>query len=160
MKGLSPQEVVEAAIRVEERGKELYASLSATAKTPQVKAMFRFFAEQETLHAKVFAGILARADFRPHDQTPEDEYAAFFRNVSREYVFTADRIAEATKKGFPSLDDALSFAAGIEEESVRVYRALRDAYAGTADTLDAVIKEEEQHCSMIAAMRAQIGKTV
>jgi rubrerythrin len=158
MKELSPYEIVEAVIHVEERGKEFYASAAALAHDAKTKSMLLFLAGQEQIHATVFRRILATAKFKPYEDSPEGEYAAFFRTVAREYVFTAERIAEAVRKGFASLDAALVFALSIEEDSVKTYRALREGIDGDASALDAVIKEEEQHCVTIAALRSESAK--
>jgi len=153
MKGLSPQEIVEVAVRVEERGKAFYEAAALLAKDPKTKGALLFMAGQESIHVSVFRRILENADFRPYEESPEGEYAAFFRNAAKEYVFTADRIAEATKKGFLTLEDALTFALSIEEESVQAYRALRAGIKGSADELESVIKEEQKHCETVMALR-------
>ena len=141
-----PQEIIKIAINIEEKGKELYASLEEKSNDLKLKEMWRYLKDQEEEHRKTFTQMLEHiSDYIVYEFSP-GEYDAYLAGIASEQVFSPKLIEEKTKQGFSSDLEAVNFGIRIEKDSILVYMALRPYVAvQKQEVLDKIIQEEKQH---------------
>ncbi len=141
---LSPQEILRIAVKVEERGENLYAVLEEKADSEKLKKLWKYLKEQEELHRQIFQNMLEKiGDYIVYEFSP-GEYEAYLRAISSQYIITQALIEKKTRELFASDIEAIDFAIGIEKDSILTYTALRDyVLAEKQPVLDKVIEEEK-----------------
>jgi len=141
-----PQEIIKIAIKIEEKGKQLYGDLEKKATDPKLKEMWRYLKDQEEEHRKTFTQMLQHiSDYIVYEFSP-GEYDAYLAGIASEQVFSSKIIEEKTKEGFSSDVEAVDFGIGIEKDSILVYTALRPYLAAEKqEILDEIIQEEKKH---------------
>ncbi len=56
----SPQEILRIAVKVEEKGRNLYGELETNTKNEKLKKIWKYLKEQEELHREIFQNILKK----------------------------------------------------------------------------------------------------
>ena len=141
---LSPQEILRIAVKIEERGENLYAVLEEKADSEKLRKLRKYLEEQEELHRQIFQNMLEKiGDYIVYEFSP-GEYEAYLRAISSKYIITQESIEKKTRELFASDIEAIDFAIGREKDSILAYTALRDyVLAEKQSVLDKVIEEEK-----------------
>jgi rubrerythrin len=150
---LTGDEIIEVAIRLEERGEAFYIEAAESATTDSVKALFEELAEQETHHRRAFQqmgrGVVERA--LSSDQW--DQFQAYTGALLQQSLFDrpeggVSRAAEAMDEG-----EALHAALGFEKETLLFFYELRDAVRGSGQqVVERIIQEEKRHIQRLSGM--------
>lgn len=139
-------DVVEVAIRIEENGANFYRAAVQMAVSEATKALFGQLADEEVLHQKIFAEMLAGMDQTPPPEGYDGEYAAYLHNyVDDRLVFKTDTLAGELAR-IRDEAAALDFAIRRELDSLLYYREIRELLpADRREAIERIIREEKKH---------------
>jgi len=154
---LSPQEILRIAVKVEERGENLYAALEAKSTDDKLKKIWKYLKEQEENHRQIFQNMLEKVgDYIVYEFSP-GEYEAYLKAISSQYIFTQELIDKKTKELFTSDEEAIDFAIGVEKDSILTYTTLRGyVLSEKQPVLDKVIDEEKRHFAQLVSFKAEL----
>ncbi|HBC75344.1 MAG: hypothetical protein A2008_02290 [Candidatus Wallbacteria bacterium GWC2_49_35] len=148
-------DVVEAAVRIERGGVDLYLKLYESSASPKARDVFNFLAAEEEKHAGVFRKLLESvADYSPRYNYP-GEYGQYLEGI-------ASRMADAVKRGAAALDvknqgDAIKVAMELENMSIEFYADVQKQFEGdNAETVQKIINEEKGHLAKLEAIQGEM----
>jgi rubrerythrin len=154
---LTGDEIIEIAVRLEERGETFYTAAAKKTSNADVKALFEDLAVQEQYHRRAFQqmgrGVVELA------LSPEqwDQFQAYTGALLRQTFF--DKAEGALSRSVEAIDeqDALQAALGFEKETLLFFHELRNLVKGPAQqTVDRIVEEERQHIQRLSGMLAAI----
>ena len=151
-------DIVEAAVRIEENGANFYRyAVQLTAKE-EVKTLFQLLAAQEVIHQETFAKILAGMDRNAPPEGYDGEYAAYLHSyVDNRLVFKTEALAGELAK-IRDEASAFDFAIRRELDSILYYREIREFLpADRREGIDRIITEEKAHFKRLSEMRERLG---
>ena len=151
-------DIVEVAVRIEENGANFYRYAVQLAAREEVKTLFQMLADQEVIHQKVFANILAGMNSIPPAEGYEGEYAAYLHDyVDNRLIFKAEAFAaELAKLGDEA--SALDFAIQRELDSISYYREIEELLPpDQRDAVERIISEEREHFRRLSALKKGLG---
>jgi rubrerythrin len=152
---LTGDEIIEIAMRLEERGEMFYSAAAEKAPTADVKALFKDLAVQERYHRRAFQqmgrGVVELA------LSPEqwDQFQAYTGALLRQSFF--DKAEGALSQAVEAIDeqDALQAALGFEKETLLFFHELRNVVRGPAQqAVDRIVEEERRHIQRLSGMLA------
>lgn len=148
-------DVVEAAVRIERGGIDLYLKLYEASRSPKARDVFNFLAAEEEKHAGVFRKLLETvADYSPRYNYP-GEYGQYLDGI-------ASRMADAVKRGTNAVDasnqgDAIKVAMELEKMSIEFYSDVKKQFEGEkAETVQKIINEEKSHLAKLEAISGEM----
>jgi rubrerythrin len=143
---LTGKEIIEIAVRLEERGAAFYKAAAEKATVTEVEELFKELAVQEQYHRRIFQkmgrdiGQLALSDGQI------DQFEAYTRALLQQSFFDKPDGALSKATQAEGEREAVQAALGFEEETLGFYRQLRSVVrGGEQEVVDRVIQEEEQH---------------
>ncbi len=152
---LTGDEIIEIAMRLEERGEAFYTTAAEKASSADVKALFEDLAVQEQYHRRAFQqmgrGVVELA------LSPEqwDQFQAYTGALLRQSFF--EKAGGALSQSVEAMDeqDALQAALGFEKETLLFFHELRGVVKGPSQqTVDRIVEEERRHIQRLAGMLA------
>ena len=150
---LTGDEIIEIAIRLEERGETYYSASAKTTTTPEIRTLFEDLANQERYHRQAFQRMgrdLVQATLSDEQWEQFQDYAGA---LLEQRIFDKAEGAVAKTAAVQDEREALEVALGFEEETVRFFRELRGVVRGGEQrTVDRIIGEEEQHIHRLQGM--------
>ncbi len=139
---VTPKEMLDVAIQLEERGREFYATAADLVRHPGARELLRELAEDEVGHADLFRGIQAREDYESlaTGRAPQDLRLA-------DYLVASNLGPDSTPQ------DILVTAIQMEQAAVSLFSAWLDLYRGTdIETLiQGLVLEERRHKARLEA---------
>lgn len=148
-------DVVEAAVRIERGGVDLYLKLYESSASPKARDVFNFLAAEEEKHAGIFRKLLESvAEYSPRYNYP-GEYGQYLDGI-------ASRMADAVKRGAAALDvknqgDAIKVAMELEKMSIEFYADVKKQFEGdNAETVQKIINEEKGHLARLEAIHGEM----
>jgi rubrerythrin len=152
---LTGEEIIEIAVRLEEKGEAFYIAAAKNAANPDVQFLFQDLADQERLHRRAFermsGGILEQA----LTSQQWDEFQAYAGALLQQRV--TDKPDGSLKRAEQAVagNEALEAAIGFERETLEFYIQLRDVVrAREQHAVDAIIQEEHDHVARLSALLA------
>lgn len=148
---LSPHEVLEIALRVENEGADFYRDLAESTNNENRGPVFRFLSSQERSHAETFRSLLKRFEEEAVELVNWDDAGAYMEDLTKEAVFS-DRLHDAMNSS--DYDEAIALAIEVEKKSIAFYRSfVNNVKTETADALEKIIAEEEKHIELLEGLR-------
>jgi rubrerythrin len=152
---LTGDELVEIAIRLEQRGEAFYIGASETASSAGVRALFEDLAEQESLHRRAFQRM--GRDVVELALSPDqwDQFQAYAGALLKQSLF--DKPEGALSRGAETMDEgeALQAALEFEKETLLFFYELREAVRGPGQrVVERIVQEEKRHIQRLSAMLA------
>lgn len=158
METLEAGDVFEVALQIEKQGEKFYRHAVNLTDDPKTKDVFRFAADEEAKHRKLFEAMAAKveADYKPPETYP-GEYCNYVRAYAENLVFPEEKM-EAQFSGIKTLEDALEFAIQKEIESILYYLEMKN-FVPTShrEEVDRIIEEERKHYLRITDLKRNIG---
>lgn len=157
-------EVLQIAERIEHNGASFYRRAAELLTEARVNKMLLELACLEDAHEQTFAqmraqGQLSEAQRQPTTFDPEGESQAYLQALADRRLFdvTADPADRLTGK--QTAEDVLIMAIGLEKDSIVFYLGLKDFVPAKlgADKIDAIIKEEMRHVTILSRELAALG---
>lgn len=139
---VTPKEILDVAIQLEDRGREFYATAANLVQHPGARELLRELADDEVGHADLFRAIQARGDYESlaTGRPPEDLRLA-------DFLVASDLGPDSTPQ------DILVTAIHMEQAAVALYSAWLDLYRGTdmETLLQGLVLEEQRHKARLEA---------
>jgi rubrerythrin len=155
MSELTLLDVLRVAVAVEEAGRALYEELAESAELVSQSAALRMLAIEESRHESDFRDILDRYGGRaPRDLAIAEPGEDLTKWLS---LFSPDRLAEEAEK-ISSAEEALSFAARREMDTIMFYSEVRDMMDDELDieVVDWIIEQERAHFHRVNDLISQL----
>ncbi|MDD2333565.1 MAG: ferritin family protein [Mesotoga sp.] len=148
---LSPHEVLEIALRIENEGADFYRDLAESTDNENQGSVFRFLSSQERRHAETFRALLKRFQEEAAELVNWDNAGAYMEDLTEEAVFSG-RLHDAMSSS--DYDEAIALAIEVERKSIAFYRSfVNNVKAETADALKKIVAEEERHIELLEGLR-------
>lgn len=143
---LTGDEIIEIAVRLEERGETFYRAAAEKAATTDVVDLFQELAVQEQHHRQVFQKMGRDLVQLALSDEQWDEFEAYSRALLQQSFFDKPDGALSQATEAEGEREALQAALSFEEETLDFFRQLRNVVrAGEQKVIDRVIHEEEGH---------------
>lgn len=154
------KEVMETAVKMEEKGKNYYEAASAAVKTAEVKAVFEALAAEEDFHRMHFMKLLEQAGDGDFEGATDEFIGTFMSYSGNKPLFDLKQLKESLEGGAPdSITRAIEFAMDRELESVIYYTSIMAAVSsGSSREIQDIIDEEMKHFVKLSKARELIKK--
>ncbi len=146
-------EVIELAMRIEQKGQAFYLLAADEAEDPGAKEFFDYFAEEESKHEMFFRGMRDRIG---HLEIPPgsdvEEYAHYVMALIDSHdVFNFD-YTEAFKADDFSFEDAIRIAMRFEKDTILLFTELKNMVPESEQQfVEECIDEERGHLRLLAS---------
>jgi rubrerythrin len=142
---LSASEVVQFAVNIEENGRDFYRSFSDKFKSGSERDVFKYLAEAEVKHIKIFNDMLKSIETFEPATSYADEYFGYLKAYADTLVFTKDKLEQEVAK-VKSGKQAVEFGIRRELDSILYYQEIKSYVPESEQSvIDDVIKEERMH---------------
>jgi rubrerythrin len=140
------------AVQIEQNGEETYRRVASQANDPELTRIFNWMADEEKLHAELFATIIDNRTLTPEQEELETMGRSLLQDIVRSQTFSLDQqlLGQAT-----SLEELLIQSIEFETDTIGFYEFL----AGFLDTpeaitqLNGIIEQERGHVRQLEQMR-------
>jgi len=153
----SVQEVVEMAINTERSGQVFYQTASKLAKEKNLKELFRYLAEEEGKHLKVFQGLYNSLKQGP-EKTPYnwEEAKLYLKALVDSRFFTGPDKAINLVKEAKSEIETVNSAINFEKDTLLFfYEMLEVTKSHDRDLVKKIIEEEKKHIRRLSTMKSK-----
>ena len=124
-KSFSGCEIIEIAIQIEKNGIDFYNGLIEMSKHDKAKEVFKYLAQQEEEHIRIFKGIFdPKCSYEPQGAYP-DEYFAYMNALASGYIFTKENKGKEIASGVKNDKEAIDLGIKFEKESILFYEGMR-----------------------------------
>jgi rubrerythrin len=150
---LTGDEIIEIAMRLEERGEEFYRAAADRATTGSVHSLFTDLAKQEVQHRLAFARL--GRDVVELALSPEqwDEFQSYTNALLEQSLFAKPEGALAQAAQAMDEREAVQAALGFEKETLLFFHELRDAVRGVGkQVVSQIIDEERRHIQRLSTV--------
>jgi rubrerythrin len=149
---LDIDQLLEFAIKLEDKGEKFYLEWAGRTDSESVRAFFRMIAEEENLHKVTFEELRAEVN---SDRSPDDleqEYEDYFRTFADYIVFSDSEMRTAR-----DLKTAIELAKKQELDTILFYSDLKKFLAEEhRDLLDRLVKEERGHFVKLSELQKRL----
>ena len=153
----SGSELINIAIGIEGMGVAFYESRADATKNANAREVFRYLADMEREHMRIFQGMLPEADKFQFAETA-GEYAVYLQTLVDSAVFSDEVIASQIARGAKSDTAALELAIGAEKDSILFYYEMRDIMPQRAQaTVNKIIAEEKSHLRQLSELKKKLA---
>ena len=152
---LTGDEIIEIAMRLEEKGEAFYDAAAEEASTAEIKALFEELAIQEQYHRRAFQQM--GRDLVPLTLSDEqwEQFQAYAGTLLDQRVFDKPDGALGKAAGVQDEREALQTALDFEQETLQFFQELLGAVKGAdRQTVERIIGEEEHHVKRLSGMLA------
>jgi rubrerythrin len=154
---LTGDEIIEIAVRLEERGETFYRAAAEKATAEDVVELFQELAVQEQYHRRAFQQMGRDIVQSALSDEQWDQFQAYTGALLQQSFFDKPDSALSQATGAEGEREALQAALGFEEETLGFFRQLRNVVRGAEQqVVDRIIREEEQHTRRLAGMLAAV----
>lgn len=153
----SASEVVEMGIKIEENGKDFYNEIAQKSKNEAVIEIFELLAREEENHIKRFREIFSKVKkYEPNEAYP-NEYFAYIKALSTEYVFTKDKKGSEIAASVKTDREAIDLGIGFEKDSILFYEEMKKfILEDEQKILDKLLEEEKAHLRNLNNLRRML----
>lgn len=150
----SAGEVVEMGIKIEENGRDFYNEAARRSKNEKVIEIFELLAREEGNHIERFEEILSQVKkYEPEEAYP-NEYFAYIKSLSGEYVFTKEKKGEEIAGSISTDREAVDLGIGFEKDSILFYEEMkRFVLEREKKIVDKLLEEEKAHLNKLNDLR-------
>ncbi|MFW6181890.1 MAG: ferritin-like domain-containing protein [Spirochaetota bacterium] len=149
---LTAGEVLQFAVRIEERGMDFYTRCAQRFSGSDVAETFAMLAQDEARHRETFEGMLQNTRSAGQPTGYPDEYFAYLQAYTEGLIFTGktgeelDAVADARS--------AVDFGIRREADSILYYQELKSFVPRDDQPLvDRILEEERRHFSRLSELR-------
>lgn len=152
---LTGDEIIEIAMRLEERGETFYRAAAEKATTADVVKLFQELAVQEQYHRRAFQQMGRDLVQLALSDEQWDQFQAYTRALLQQSLFDRPDGALSQAAVAEGERQALQAALGFEEETLGFFQQLRNVVrSAEQQVVDRIIHEEEQHVHRLSGMLA------
>ncbi len=103
-------ELINKAISIEKRGVDFYDTIGKSNKTAETRELYKYQADTEREHIKIFQGMLTQVGSSEVSWTSPQEYSPYLHALMNSAVFTADKVTSKKATQAEYLFEALELA--------------------------------------------------
>jgi len=154
----SLQEIVKFAIEIEKEGIIFYNKIAKKTENQVLKNIFQKLENDEKKHQKKFEEILELLgpDKNEYLYHLENEYVAYLHSFIEKSIFDSNKIDQLIKK-FKSDVDAINYAIGKEEDSIKFYENMKELTPkGNIPAINVIISEENLHIRALLEIKSDL----
>jgi rubrerythrin len=143
----SAPEIMEMAVETEKGGKLFYETVAAQSKDEKLQNLFRFLADEETKHIRIFEEI-ARTVKVATDDMPADwaEVELYLKAITDSRYFLGPDKALSLARDSKSTEQAVKLALAFEKETLVFYLEAADMVpALNRPAVESLVREERAH---------------
>lgn len=150
---LTGDEIIEIAVRLEEKGEEFYGTAAHRTATADLKALFEELAIQEQYHRRAFQRMGRDIAQLALSDEQWEQFQAYADALLEQRVFDKPEGALGSAAEAQDEMEALHAALGFEKETLEFYREIRGVVRGAdRKTVDRIMAEEEDHIRRLSGM--------
>jgi len=152
----SAADVVDAAVEIEKRGREVYRRLAHGATNPQVKALFESLAVEEARHEQLYAAMAKRIGaMRLPAGSGTDEYAQYVAALLDSHMLFSSSLAKDLdlydRAG--DMQAAVHGAMRLEKDTMVFFQEMMALVPKSEQgNVEECIEEERRHLHQLAAL--------
>lgn len=150
---LTGDEIIEIAIRLEERGEAFYLEAAKSATTASVRLLFEDLAEQERYHRRAFQRM--SRDVVELSLSPDqwEQFQAYAGALLQQNLFDRPQGALSHASEVTDEEEALQTALDFEKETLLFFHGLSDAVRGPGQqVVERIVQEEKRHVQRLSGM--------
>ena len=152
---LTGDEIIEIAMRLEERGEAFYNAAAQEATTAEIKALFEELAIQEQYHRRAFQQMGRDLVQLTLSDEQWEQFQAYAGVLLEQRILDKPDGALGEAAGAQSEREALQAALGFEKETLQFFQELKAVVKGAdQQTVERIIGEEEHHVKRLSGMLA------
>ena len=152
---LTGDEIIEIAMRLEEKGELFYNAAAEKATTAEIRTLFGELAIQEQYHRRAFQQMGRDLVQQTLSDEQWDQFQAYAGALLNQRILDKPEGALGKAAGVQDERDALQAALGFEKETLQFFHELRGVVKGAdQQTVDRIIGEEEHHVQRLSGMLA------
>lgn len=154
----SGRELINTALGIERNGAVFYDSLVDSTRDVTVQGTYKYLADMEREHIKIFQNMLGSVgDYQP-PETLTEEYDSYLKALIDSFVFTDDQIAHDMARKVSSDVEAIQIALGAEKDSILFYSEMRDLVrTSDREVVNKIIEEEKSHMRQLSDLKKSLS---
>ena len=153
----SGSELVNIAIDIERHGISFYDILAKATKNAVTRDLFKYLADSEREHIRIFQGMLAEADMWQMPATYAQEYTAYLRALVDRTIFTEEIITSEVANNADNYIQALELAIGAEKDYILFYNEMKEVTSQRAQVMvNKIITEEKSHLEKLSELKKKL----
>ncbi|MEF2144763.1 MAG: ferritin family protein [Desulfovibrionaceae bacterium] len=147
-------DVIRTAVRMEQRGRELYARAAASAVQPGVQHLFEHLAAEEERHEALFQAMAERVGpVQLPAWSTAPEYLDYLSALLDSHGLFSQEASETAGGRADDLEGAVRLALRFEKDSMLFFKEMRELVpASEREAVDACIAEERSHALALRAL--------
>ena len=155
----SGKELINFAIGIERNGIAFYGSLGKTARNTAAQDAYRYLADEERGHLKIFQNMLDSSGAYQPPETLTEEYDLYLKALLDSVVFEDDKVARRMAENASSDAEAIHIALGAEKDSILFYKEMRELVrVADREVVDRIIEEEKSHLRQLSELKRSLTK--
>ena len=152
---LTGDEILEIAMRLEEKGEAFYNAAAEEATTAEIKKLFEELAIQEQYHRRAFQQMGRDLVQLTLSDEQWEQFQSYAGVLLEQRVFEKPDGALGKVAGVQDEREALQTALDFEKDTLQFFQELRGVVKGAdQQTVDRIIGEEEHHVKRLSGMLA------
>ena len=152
---LTGDEVIEIAMRLEEKGEAFYDAAAEEATTAEIKTLFEELAIQEQYHRRAFQQMGRDLVQLTLSDEQWEQFQSYAGVLLDQQIFDKPEGALGKAAGAQDEREALQTALDFEKETLQFFQELRGVVKGAdRQTVERIIGEEEHHVKRLSGMLA------
>jgi rubrerythrin len=148
------KEVLDFAVYIEQNGYEFYTEASKKFSDPKIVELFKYLAQEETKHEKLFNEMAKSADTFEAEESYEGEFSAYMKEFCASHSLANRNTIRTSLEALKTFDDVLDMALDFEKDSVVFFSELKAMAAfDRGKVVEKVIQEELAHIRKLLNFR-------
>ena len=150
---LTGDEIIEIAMRLEEKGEAFYTAAAQEAITPEIKTLFEELAIQEQYHHRAFQQMGRNLVQMTLTDEQWEQFQAYTGVLLEQRIFDKTDGALVEASAAQNERQALQAALDFEKETLQFFQELKVVVKGAdKETVERIIGEEEHHMKRLSRM--------
>ena len=152
----SAREIAEAAVEKERKRREFYKKVHDLTDDKDMKGLFKFLAEEEDRHIKIFEQIRDELPEGTHSSDYTEDMQAYMDSVVDDRLYSDIDSKDFIRKAIET-KDVFRLAMGFEKDAILYFREFLP-YLSEPDKriVDELIEQEKDHLRKLAEMKRQM----
>lgn len=157
----SGKELIEMALKIEDNGLRFYQKAGEASKSEELKNLFRFLADEEKNHIKVFNDLKSLASETtpgPQEESYFGEASQYLHAIADTEVFTNPNRGEELASEVTDENQAIDYAIDMEKDSLLFYyefqRMIREK---DKKVLEKLIEQEKEHVQKLRDLKRKFA---
>ncbi|MBN2220152.1 MAG: ferritin family protein [Kosmotogaceae bacterium] len=147
---LSPHEILDLALKIEEDGASFYREIAESVENDSQSSLFGYLSKQEEGHAETFRSLLREYEEETLELINRDDSKAYVEDLVSGSIFSRNLRDYMSSSDYREM---ISLAIEAEKKSIEFYESiLENARFATADALERIIEEENNHIELLKGM--------